>query len=116
MSVMDDGRTLTGWMSVYVAIAALLVLLPIIVIVPVSFSASSSLALPTEGLSLRWYQSVFGDASLLRAFYLSTLIAAVSSIISLLLGIPAAYVIARRNLRFLDALLLTPITFPAVSN
>ncbi len=42
------------------------------------------------------------------------LIAAASSVISLLLGIPAAYVIARRNLRFLDALLLTPITFPAV--
>jgi putative spermidine/putrescine transport system permease protein len=114
MSAMDDGRTLPHWINAYVAVAALLVLLPIIVIVPVSFSASSSLALPTEGLSLRWYQSVFGDASLLRAFYLSMLIAAVSSVISLLLGIPAAYVIARRNLRFLDALLLTPITFPAV--
>ncbi len=65
---MDEGRTLPRWINAYVAIAALLVLLPIIVIVPVSFSASSSLALPTEGLSLRWYRSVFGDVSLLRAF------------------------------------------------
>jgi putative spermidine/putrescine transport system permease protein len=111
---MEDGRRLPRWINGYVAVVALLVLLPILVIVPVSFSATSSLALPTEGLSLRWYQSVFGDASLLRAFYLSTLIATVSSILALLLGIPAAYVIARRNLRFLDALLLTPITFPAV--
>jgi putative spermidine/putrescine transport system permease protein len=111
---MEEGRTLPRWISAYVAIVALLVLLPIVVIIPVSFSAGSSLSLPTEGLSLRWYQSVFGDAPLLRAFFLSMLIAALSSILSLLLGIPAAYVIARRNLRFLDALLLTPITFPAV--
>jgi putative spermidine/putrescine transport system permease protein len=111
---MQDGRTLPRWISVYVAGVAVLVLLPILVIVPVSFSATSSLALPTEGLSLRWYQSVLGDASLLRAFSLSLLVAAVSSLIALALGIPAAYVIARRNLRFLDALLLTPITFPAV--
>lgn len=111
---MDDGRDLPRWISAFVAVAAVLVLLPILVIVPVSFSATSSLALPTEGLSLRWYRSVFGDASLLRAFYLSALIATVSSMIALLIGIPAAYVIARRNLRFLDALLLTPITFPAV--
>jgi putative spermidine/putrescine transport system permease protein len=114
MSTMENGRVVPRWINAYVAAAALLVLLPIIVIVPVSFSASSSLALPTEGLSLRWYQSVFGDTSLLRAFYLSTMIAGASSVIALLLGIPAAYVIARRNLRFIDALLLTPITFPAV--
>jgi putative spermidine/putrescine transport system permease protein len=111
---MDEGRTLPHWINVYVAVVALLVLLPIAVIVPVSFSATPSLALPTEGLSLRWYQGVFGDSSLLRALYLSTLIAAVSSLIALVLGIPAAYVIARHNLRFLDALLLTPIMFPAV--
>lgn len=114
MSAMNDSQDLPRWINVYVAVAALLVLLPIIVIVPVSFSATSSLSLPTEGLSLRWYESVFGDASLLRAFYLSVLIAAASSLIALALGIPAAYVIARRNLRFMDALLLTPITFPAV--
>lgn len=109
-----EPRTLPRWIGLYVAGAAVVVLLPILVIVPVSFSATSSLALPTEGLSLRWYQSVFGDAQLLRAFRLSLLVATVSSLISLALGVPAAYVIARRNLRFLDALLLTPITFPAV--
>jgi putative spermidine/putrescine transport system permease protein len=114
MTAMHEGRTLPRWINAYVAISAVIVLLPIVVIVPVSFSANASLALPTEGLSLRWYHSVFGDASLIRAFLLSILIATVSSLISLLAGIPAAYVIARRNLRFLDAMLLTPITFPAV--
>jgi ABC-type spermidine/putrescine transport system permease subunit II len=114
MTPMQDGRMLPRWINIYVAVTAAIVLLPIVVIVPVSFSANASLSLPTEGLSLRWYQSVFGDASLIRAFLLSILIATVSSLISLLAGIPAAYVIARRNLRFLDAILLTPITFPAV--
>lgn len=110
---MED-RALPPWINVYVGMAALVVLLPLLVIVPVSFSASSSLSLPTDGLSLRWYASVFGDGALLHAFYLSVLIAAISSLISLALGIPAAYVIARRNLRVLDAVLLTPIMFPAV--
>ena len=51
MTPMDEGRTLPRWINSYVAVAAAVVLLPIVVIVPVSFSANASLSLPTEGLS-----------------------------------------------------------------
>jgi putative spermidine/putrescine transport system permease protein len=111
---MHNGTTIPRWIKLYVALAVAVVLLPIVVIIPVSFSATASLSLPAEGLSLRWYREVFGDVPLARAFLLSTLIAVVSSVVSLLVGVPAAYVIARRNLRVLDSILLTPIAFPAV--
>jgi putative spermidine/putrescine transport system permease protein len=114
MMPVEEGKAVPRWINLYVGLSVVLVLLPIVVIIPVSFSATASLSLPSEGLSFRWYQEVFGDVPLIRAFLLSTLIAAVSSIISLAAGVPAAYVIARRNLRGLDAVLLTPVTFPAV--
>jgi putative spermidine/putrescine transport system permease protein len=111
---MSDGAAVPRWITVYVGIVVILVLLPIAVIFPVSFSASSSLSLPTEGFSLRWYQAVFSDSPLIHAFLLSLFIAAASSIISIIVGAPAAYVIARRNLRVVDAVLLSPLAFPGV--
>lgn len=45
-----------------VAIATLVFLvLPILIVVAMSFSSASSLQFPPPGLSLRWYESFFGD-------------------------------------------------------
>lgn len=102
------------WIKIHLAAVVAFSLVPIAVVFPVSLNATSSMSLPTEGLSLRWYAAVFQDEALIRAFGLSIFVACASSVISLAAGIPCAYVIARRNLRMLDAVLLSPITFPAV--
>ena len=102
------------WIGIHVWAVVVIVLLPIFVIVPVSLSVTASMSLPTEGLSVRWYQALFADSSLIRAFGLSVGIAALSASIGIAAGIPCAYVIARRNLALLDIILLSPITFPAV--
>jgi putative spermidine/putrescine transport system permease protein len=102
------------WIKIHVGLVIFLSLLPIIVVLPVSFNATTSMSLPTEGVSLRWYQSLVHDGPLLRSLWLSVLVATASSLIAMIVGIPCAYVIARRNLRMLDAILLSPITFPAV--
>src|SRR5690606_25452933 len=83
------------------------------IVLPVSLNTTASMTLPSEGISLRWYQALFEDWALIRAFGLSLFVATVTSLISLAAGIPCAYVIAWRNLRALDASLLSPITIPA---
>ncbi|TCT07841.1 ABC transporter permease [Aquabacter spiritensis] len=102
------------WINVHVAILLALVLLPILVIIPVSFSAGTSLSWPTEGWSLRWYEATLSDAGLMRAFGLSATIAIVSALTSTAIGVPAAYAIVRGRIRFLESVLLLPITFPTV--
>lgn len=102
------------WINVHVAILVSLILLPILVIVPVSFSAGTSLALPTEGLSLRWYEATLSDGALMQALGLSALIAVTSASIATAIGVPAAYGIVRGKIPYLENVLLLPITFPSV--
>ena len=57
------------WLSLRAFGVALLafLLLPILVIVPLSFSASSFLAYPMPGWSLQWYENLFTSAEWARA-------------------------------------------------
>lgn len=69
--------------------------LPVLIVVPMSFSESSSLRFPPEGFSLRWYAQVFGDPRWVQAMNTSLLLALLSSTLALLLGGLAAYGLTR---------------------
>ena len=58
-----------GWWALRGFGVALLVflLLPILVIVPLSFSSSSFLAYPIPGFSLQWYENLFTSSVWIRA-------------------------------------------------
>ena len=91
--------------------------LPIAVVVPMSFSSASSLEFPPPGLSLRWYQSFFGDPSWLLAARNSALIAFASSIGALILGSIAAYGLVRGSFRgraVLEGNFVAPLILPPV--
>jgi ABC-type spermidine/putrescine transport system permease subunit II len=91
--------------------------LPIVVVVPMSFSSASSLEFPPPGLSLRWYQSFFGDPRWLRAAAISGLVALASSIAALVLGSVAAYGLVRGSFRgraLLEGNFVAPLILPPV--
>lgn len=95
-SVGGPGVPLSRFGLAVFAITVLLFLsLPIVIIVPMSFSSASSLAFPPPGLSLRWCTSFFGDPRRLRAAWTSVLVAFASSGAALLLGGMAAHGLAR---------------------
>ncbi|AWJ92794.1 polyamine ABC transporter permease (plasmid) [Azospirillum baldaniorum] len=92
-------------------------ILPLLVIVGSSFTATSYLAFPPQGLTLDWYGRMLGDTSYLAAFGTSTLLALVATAAALLLGVPAALAIARCEFpgkRFLLSLLMSPLVLPHV--
>ena len=64
--------------------------LPIAIVVPMSFSSASSLQFPPPGLSLRWYESFFGDPRWLQATENSFLVAPASNVLALGIGSVAA--------------------------
>jgi putative spermidine/putrescine transport system permease protein len=91
--------------------------LPIAVVVPMSFSSASSLEFPPPGLSLRWYESFFGDPRWIRAAGTSALVALASSIAALILGSVAAYGLVRGSLRgraLLEGNFIAPLILPPV--
>jgi putative spermidine/putrescine transport system permease protein len=104
-------------LAVFSGAVILFLCLPIAVVVPMSFSSASSLAFPPPGLSLRWYESFFGDPRWLRAAGTSALVALASSLAALVLGSIAAYGLVRGDFRgraLLEGNFIAPLILPPV--
>ncbi|GHD07658.1 ABC transporter permease [Tianweitania populi] len=70
---------------------------PFVIICIAGLSGGETLAFPPQGLSLRWVQRVFEIESFRSAFWLSISLAIGSTLLALILGIPAAYALDRYN-------------------
>lgn len=107
-----------GPFTALVAIATLVFLvLPILIVVAMSFSSANSLQFPPPGLSLRWYEAFFGDPRWVEALITSTVLALASSVVALVLGSAAAYGIVRGPLPgrgLIDANFMAPLILPTI--
>ncbi len=108
-----------GWWALRAFCAAVLVflLLPILVIMPLSFSDSSFLVYPIPAWSLRWYHNLFDSPEWARAAKNSFIVAPAATVIATILGTLAAVGLARTNFAFkglLMSLLIAPMVVPIV--
>lgn len=91
--------------------------LPILVIVPMSFSNQQYLSFPPAGWSLQWYRSVAGSGAWSAAAVNSFLIGMPTALLAVVLGTLTALAVSRGNLRFasvIAALVLAPMMLPHV--
>ena len=95
----------------------LFLILPILIIVPISFSSGNMLAFPMPGLSTRWYETILNTPAWMDAARNSMIIGLSSTILSMILGTMAAIGLARAKFRFkalLVGLVVSPILIPIV--
>jgi putative spermidine/putrescine transport system permease protein len=113
-----DPFAATRWLPWIVGGLVLLFLaLPLLVVIPTAFSASSLLRFPPRAFSLRWFHEYFGSDAWMRATWVSVKAAVVVSLVSTLLGLGLAITFDRftffgRNL--LRALVMAPLMVPVV--
>ncbi|MFD5126979.1 ABC transporter permease [Streptomyces olindensis] len=92
--------------------------LPIVVILVTSFSNNAFAAFPPEAWTLNWYKALFADGSKWpAALSLSALIAALSTVFSLIIGVTAATALVRSELPLRSAvfaLVLGPLVIPQI--
>lgn len=114
----EFSKTLNRWLLAATGIGVLLFLvLPVLIVVPMSFSESSSLKFPPEGFSLRWYVQVFSDESWMAAMKTSVVLAVLSSTLALVLGSLGAYGLTRGNFKgrnYLQSNFIAPLIIPSV--
>lgn len=99
------------------ALVAIFLVVPLLVMVPTSFTPGNSLAFPPPGFSLRWYQTVFSDRAWIDSILLSLRVSALSAVLASLLGITASIALVRSNLPAKPAIyaaLLTPVVVPTI--
>ncbi len=95
----------------------LFLILPILIILPISFSSGNMLAFPLPGFSLRWYETVATTPAWGDAARNSLIIGVASTILSMILGTAAAIGLARARFRFkavILAIVVSPILIPIV--
>ncbi|MBL8837403.1 MAG: ABC transporter permease [Alphaproteobacteria bacterium] len=80
------------------------ILIPIVIVLAVSFSADNYIVFPPSGWSLRWYGTLLATPTLFEAFRVSVMLAALVTVLALACGMPAAFLIARHRFRGRDAL------------
>jgi spermidine/putrescine transport system permease protein len=90
---------------------------PIVILVIFSFNDSTIPSFPLSGFTLHWYGQFLGNSDLRGALWTSAIIAALSSLGAVLLGVLAAIALVRRTFRAkapVSALLLSPLVIPYV--
>ncbi|MFN8223974.1 MAG: ABC transporter permease [Gaiellales bacterium] len=91
--------------------------LPAVVIAVYSFNSSAVMSWPLEGFTLDWYSSAFNDEDLVTGLKNSLVIAAASTSIALVLGVPAGVAIDRipfKGKGVFTGILMAPFLFPGV--
>lgn len=116
---MDAAASKGGRRGLLLFYLALVVFLyaPIAVLMVFSFNDSRLITFPLAGFTTRWYRLLLDNRELLEALQSSLMIAAVSSLIAVGLGVLASYVVVRRRFRgrgAVSGLLLSPLVIPYV--
>ena len=90
---------------------------PIVILLIFSFNDSDLPTFPLSGFTLSWYRQFLANAELRTALETSAIVAALSSLGAVLLGILASIALVRRRFRgkaAVSALLLSPLVIPYV--
>lgn len=92
-------------------------LAPLIIILGAALSDTTYLTFPPQGLSLRWFENIFEISAFRRTMVTSFMLAMAATFLALLIGIPAAYALARYRVelpRFLPNVFVLPILVPEI--
>ena len=100
-----------------VGLVYLFLMLPIVIVVILSFNDARSLQFPPHGFSLRWYWAFFQSQPFMEAFALSLWLAAAATLAAVLIATPAALYYVRHGGRWRELFrlyVLAPLLLPEI--
>lgn len=99
------------------SIIGVLLLTPLAIVVPTSWTGGQLLEFPPRGFSLQWYEAAVTDPKWTDPFLVSLRISLQASVVATVVGTLAAFGIraAARGTRFARSLFILPLAIPYVS-
>lgn len=91
--------------------------IPIFIVIPISFSDASFLKFPPEKFSFRWFSNFFNSSSWVSSTWLSLKVAFITTIFSTLIAIPTSFGLVRHNFTgksLLFGLIMSPLVVPII--
>lgn len=115
-----QSATQRGAAASYYAVCGLVFLflvLPLVVVVPISFSDSAYLQFPPPRYSLRWYREFLNDPNWLDAAWRSVKIASATGVMATVLGTLIAFSLVRGRYAgkgLIEQFVMAPIALPSI--
>lgn len=110
-------RVFSAAFTAFFATVILFLLLPLLIVIPVSFNDGQWLHFPPRNLSFRWYENYLTDERFVQATLTSVWVALASSATATILGTAAALAMTRTNVRgksIIYGLFVTPLIVPVI--
>lgn len=92
-------------------------MLPLLVVFPISLSSAPYMQFPPPGFSIQWYERYLDDPQWIDATVRSLYIGAATAALALALGVPLAFSLARGRFvgrALLDRIALAPLVVPTI--
>src|SRR6266567_2509967 len=80
------------------SLVLIFLLLPTLIVIPMSLGEASYIQFPPQGLTLKWFQAYFADADWMSATWFSLQIALATTVSATVIGTLASFAIVRGNL------------------
>ncbi len=109
--------TLKRLLSAFAVIIIVWLVLPTLVIVPMSFNEASSFNFPPKGFSTRWYENFFTDPTWLKALFSSLQVALITMLVATAVGVLASLGLSKVRFRgkgLLEGYFLLPLIVPGI--
>jgi putative spermidine/putrescine transport system permease protein len=105
-------------LNLYCSIVFTFLMLPLVIVFPLSVSSATYLQFPPPGYSWRWFESYFDSPSWMQATVLSIEVGCITSAFAGLLGVPLAFYLTRARWRIVsivvDKLSISPLIIPSI--
>lgn len=105
------------WLRLYVGIIMLLITLPILVIIPLSFSSQITFTFPPPSYSTKWYTAFFENTQWMDGLGRSLTVALLTAIVATVIGTMAAMAVQRLEFpgkKIFTNLIVAPMVIPVV--
>lgn len=93
----DDTSRPAAWLYIWAAIVSIALLLPSLVVIPLSFPGNASFAFPPTSWSTRWYERFFSNEEWYGSLLASLQVAFLTMLLSVALSVSAALAMRRMS-------------------
>lgn len=105
------------WLYVLVGLVIFYLVAPTLIVVPVSFGSTTSLAFPPHDWSLRWYRAFFSEEKWIASTWVSLRVAFGTMVLASVSGIAASYALHVRGFplgTLIRSTLVSPLAVPSI--
>jgi len=112
-----DGAAMPLFVPCIAWLCYVFLVVPSLIVIPIAFGSSSELQFPPKTLSLQLFQRFFSDPGWWGSLLQSTSVALVTTALTLVLCLPAAYAVQRSSLwgrQLFNAITMGPLLVPVI--